>query len=69
MEILFILKDSGNFSLTYEASMTRLYQEGRTETVRPCTVESVAFVKAMCSTESNVTMFVCLLIITVLYLL
>ncbi|XP_043286172.1 carnitine O-palmitoyltransferase 1, liver isoform isoform X2 [Venturia canescens] len=40
-------RDAGKFSLTYEASMTRLYREGRTETVRPCTIESCAWVKSM----------------------
>lgn len=40
-------RDAGKFSLTYEASMTRLFREGRTETVRPCTIESSAWVKAM----------------------
>lgn len=40
-------RDAGKFSLTYEASMTRLYREGRTETVRPCTIESSAWVRAM----------------------
>ncbi|XP_017865145.1 PREDICTED: carnitine O-palmitoyltransferase 1, liver isoform isoform X1 [Drosophila arizonae] len=40
-------RDAGRFSLTYEASMTRLFREGRTETVRPCTIESSAWVKAM----------------------
>lgn len=40
-------RDAGKFSLTYEASMTRLYREGRTETVRPCTIESAAWVRAM----------------------
>lgn len=40
-------RDAGRFSLTYEASMTRLFREGRTETVRPCTIESAAWVKAM----------------------
>lgn len=40
-------RDVGHFSLTYEASMTRLYREGRTETVRPVSGESCAFVKAM----------------------
>ncbi|XP_055335542.1 carnitine O-palmitoyltransferase 1, liver isoform-like [Paramacrobiotus metropolitanus] len=40
-------RDAGKFNLTYEASMTRLFREGRTETVRPCTVESCAFVRAM----------------------
>lgn len=37
-------RDGGRFSLTYEASITRLFREGRTETVRPCTVESAAWV-------------------------
>jgi carnitine O-palmitoyltransferase 1, liver isoform len=40
-------RDFGKFSLTYEASMTRLFREGRTETVRSCTIESAAWVKAM----------------------
>ncbi len=38
---------AGRFCLTYEASMTRLFREGRTETVRSCTVESAAFCRAM----------------------
>ncbi|XP_052243807.1 carnitine O-palmitoyltransferase 1, liver isoform-like isoform X2 [Dreissena polymorpha] len=40
-------RTSNKFSLTYESSMTRLFREGRTETVRPCTIESCAFVRAM----------------------
>lgn len=40
-------RDIGKFSLTYEASMTRLFREGRTETVRSCTIESCEWVKAM----------------------
>ena len=40
-------QDAGRFCLTYEASMTRLFRESRTETVRSCTVETSAFVKAM----------------------
>ncbi|XP_075857827.1 carnitine O-palmitoyltransferase 1, liver isoform isoform X1 [Microcebus murinus] len=40
-------KDMGKFCLTYEASMTRLFREGRTETVRSCTAESCDFVLAM----------------------
>jgi carnitine O-palmitoyltransferase 1, liver isoform len=48
-------RDAGRFSLTYEASMTRLFREGRTETVRPCTIESTAFVKAMEDKSSNVS--------------
>ena len=50
-------QDSGNkFCLTYEAAMTRLYLEGRTETVRPVTVESAAFVKAMTDPNSTVSL-------------
>ncbi|XP_078494442.1 carnitine O-palmitoyltransferase 1, liver isoform isoform X2 [Ciona intestinalis] len=41
------LRDKGRFSLTYEASMTRLFREGRTETVRSCTNEMCAFSKSM----------------------
>ncbi|XP_054625464.1 carnitine O-palmitoyltransferase 1, liver isoform-like isoform X4 [Dunckerocampus dactyliophorus] len=40
------------FGLTYEASMTRLFREGRTETVRSCTNESSAFVRALVGGES-----------------
>ncbi|KAL6095118.1 uncharacterized protein ACO6RY_16382 [Pungitius sinensis] len=40
-------RDQGKFCLTYEASMTRLFKEGRTETVRSCTNESCAFVRAL----------------------
>ncbi|XP_015585917.1 carnitine O-palmitoyltransferase 1, liver isoform isoform X2 [Cephus cinctus] len=47
-------RDAGHFSLTYEASMTRLFREGRTETVRPCTIESAAWVKAMEDKSSTV---------------
>lgn len=46
-------KDQGHFNLTYEASMTRLYRHGRTETVRPCTMESCAFVKAMMNPDAS----------------
>ncbi|XP_072889718.1 carnitine O-palmitoyltransferase 1, liver isoform-like isoform X1 [Hemitrygon akajei] len=40
-------RDKGSFCLTYESSMTRLYREGRTETVRSCTVETCNFVTAL----------------------
>ncbi|XP_062264191.1 carnitine O-palmitoyltransferase 1, liver isoform [Platichthys flesus] len=40
-------RDRGGFCLTYEASMTRLFREGRTETVRSCSNESSDFVKAL----------------------
>ncbi|XP_028824722.1 carnitine O-palmitoyltransferase 1, liver isoform-like isoform X2 [Denticeps clupeoides] len=44
-------RDKGQFCLTYEASMTRLFREGRTETVRSCTTESCAFVRAFINNE------------------
>lgn len=34
--------------------MTRLFREGRTETVRSCTVESCAFVEAMLGNNATV---------------
>ncbi|XP_074661158.1 carnitine O-palmitoyltransferase 1, muscle isoform-like [Tubulanus polymorphus] len=40
-------KDAGKIALVYESSMTRLYLQGRTETVRSLSKYSVAFVKAM----------------------
>ncbi|CAF0838513.1 unnamed protein product [Adineta ricciae] len=46
-------RDSGHFNLTYEASMTRLFRDGRTETVRSCSIESSLWVKAM--EDPNVT--------------
>ncbi|KAK2832856.1 hypothetical protein Q5P01_016745 [Channa striata] len=46
-------RDRGGFCLTYEASMTRLFREGRTETVRSCSNESCAFVKALESGKAD----------------
>uniref|UniRef100_A0A672GBK8 Carnitine O-palmitoyltransferase 1, muscle isoform n=1 Tax=Salarias fasciatus TaxID=181472 RepID=A0A672GBK8_SALFA len=40
-------RDQSVFCLTYESSMTRMFRDGRTETVRSCTAEAVAFVRAM----------------------
>ncbi|KAK3520086.1 hypothetical protein QTP70_013044 [Hemibagrus guttatus] len=40
-------RDHGGLCLTYEASMTRLFREGRTETVRSCSKESCEFVLAL----------------------
>lgn len=34
--------------------MTRLFREGRTETVRPCTIESAAWVRAMVGNTASV---------------
>lgn len=51
-------KENHKFVQTYEASMTRLYLNGRTETVRSCTDESSAFVRAMldpnCTNEEKI---------------
>lgn len=47
-------RDAGRVACTYESSMTRLFLEGRTETVRPCTIESVAWVKSMDDGKSTV---------------
>lgn len=47
-------RDAGRFCLTYEASMTRLYREGRTETVRSCTIESSNWVKSMNDPNASV---------------
>ena len=44
---LAFFRDRGHFGLTYESAMTRLYREGRTETVRSLTPQVVAFVHAM----------------------
>uniref|UniRef100_A0A667XMP2 carnitine O-palmitoyltransferase n=1 Tax=Myripristis murdjan TaxID=586833 RepID=A0A667XMP2_9TELE len=45
-------RDKGKFCLTYEASMTRLFREGRTETVRSCTMETCTFVRSMIRDET-----------------
>uniref|UniRef100_A0A7N6A8G5 Carnitine O-palmitoyltransferase 1, muscle isoform n=1 Tax=Anabas testudineus TaxID=64144 RepID=A0A7N6A8G5_ANATE len=46
-------RDQGLFCLTYESSMTRMFRDGRTETVRSCTSEAVAFVRAMEDTSAT----------------
>ncbi|KAF0041218.1 hypothetical protein F2P81_007116 [Scophthalmus maximus] len=48
-------RDQGVFCLTYESSMTRMFRDGRTETVRSCTSEAVAFVRAMEDTSATNT--------------
>ena len=40
-------RDQGKFSLTYEAAAVRLFNEGRTETIRSCTNETRQFVTLM----------------------
>ncbi|KAK0408224.1 hypothetical protein QR680_003839 [Steinernema hermaphroditum] len=46
-------RDQGKFELTYEPAVMRLFKDGRTETVRSCSVESCDFVKAMEDTERS----------------
>ncbi|XP_013409802.1 carnitine O-palmitoyltransferase 1, liver isoform [Lingula anatina] len=53
IQLAYYRDSNGQCALTYESSMTRLYLEGRTETVRSLTKETVAFVKAM--SQNNVT--------------
>lgn len=48
-------RDAGKFALTYEASMTRLFLKGRTETVRSLSEDSAAFVNAMESKDPSIT--------------
>ena len=55
-------RDIGKHHLTYEASMTRLFREGRTETVRSCSIESSDWVKSMVSQSSTVTIYLSLYI-------
>ena len=40
-------RDMGRHHLTYEASMTRLFREGRTETVRACSLESCDWIRSL----------------------
>uniref|UniRef100_A0AC35TUD1 Carn_acyltransf domain-containing protein n=1 Tax=Rhabditophanes sp. KR3021 TaxID=114890 RepID=A0AC35TUD1_9BILA len=46
-------KDQGKFELTYEPAVMRMFKEGRTETVRSCSVESCDFVRSMLDNKSN----------------
>ncbi|CAI8037065.1 Carnitine O-palmitoyltransferase 1, liver isoform [Geodia barretti] len=53
LQLAYYKDTGGSFCLTYEASMTMLFLEGRTETVRPVTVESTTFIRAMCNPDSD----------------
>lgn len=48
-------RDQGCFDATYESTMTRLFLHGRTETVRPCSAESCAFVRTMLDAKASPT--------------
>lgn len=45
----------GTWTPTYESASTRLFLGGRTETVRSCSVDSVAFVKGFESKAADVS--------------
>jgi len=54
LQLTYFKDSGGKFALTYESSMTRLYLMGRTETVRPLTMEASDFVRSMSdSTKTN----------------
>ncbi|CAI4221954.1 unnamed protein product, partial [Auanema sp. JU1783] len=53
---LAFLKTHGSFAPIYETASTRKFFHGRTETVRGCTVEMVAFGKAVLG-SSKVALF------------
>ena len=55
-------RDQGRHHLTYEASMTRLFREGRTETVRSCSIESSEWVKSMMNPDATVSESTCSLV-------
>jgi hypothetical protein len=46
-------RNQGKFVQTYESAMARLYVEGRTETIRSCTNQTAAFVRAMCDPSAS----------------
>ncbi len=52
-------READKFCLTYEACMTRLFREGRTETVRPCTTASTRWVKSMSDGKVSVRRMCC----------
>lgn len=43
----------GKFVQTYEAGLARIFKDGRTETIRSCSNQAVAFVKEMLNRESD----------------
>jgi len=55
LHLMFFFQSAQKFCLTYESSMTRLFKEGRTETVRSCTLESCDFVRSMDDNSKTVS--------------
>ena len=52
-------KTRGTFTATYETVLTRLFDRGRTETIRTLTADSRAFVLAMMAPSSSVCPLYC----------
>ncbi|CUI12386.1 carnitine O-palmitoyltransferase, putative, partial [Bodo saltans] len=46
-------RNQGKFVQTYESAMARLYVDGRTETIRSCTNQTAAFVRAVCDPSTT----------------
>ena len=46
LQVAYYRDSGGRHPLTYESSMTRLYLQGRTETVRSLTIEAKEFITA-----------------------
>jgi len=53
MQLAYMRDSGGKRALTYEASVTRLFAQGRTETVRSLSNESAAFVDCMMDASSS----------------
>ena len=50
-------KTRGKFVQTYEAGLARIFKDGRTETIRSCSSQSIAFVREMLNKNSDTGMF------------
>ncbi len=47
-------KTRGEFTATYETALTRMFNKGRTETIRTLSTDSRAFVRAMVDSDISV---------------
>lgn len=46
-------KTRAKFSMTYEAGLARIFKDGRTETIRSCSAQSIKFVNEMMDEKSS----------------
>jgi len=53
MQLAYAMTNGGQAVATYEAASVRRFELGRTETVRVCTKESMAWVQSMLEERSN----------------